>query len=65
MRLIAAGSDHVRKHGTKTRGEQYVAAIDVELWIVFACAIAFVVCGCILTAPKRNRLELRNDALDS
>ncbi|MGC1778697.1 MAG: hypothetical protein WBB34_12165 [Xanthobacteraceae bacterium] len=29
-------------------------AVDVVLWFILAAAIAFIGCGCMLTAPKRK-----------
>jgi hypothetical protein len=36
-----------------TPQEEEMTGIDLSLWIIFACAIAFVICGGILTNQPR------------
>jgi hypothetical protein len=38
--------------------------VDAELWLLFACTVAFLVCGCLFTAPRGESLKLRDNLFD-
>jgi len=36
-------------------------AVDVMLWLILAGMAAWIVCGCVFTAPRRKQASRRDD----
>lgn len=39
-------------------------AVDAELWLILAAAVALICCGCIFTARPKKPLYLRDAGFD-
>jgi hypothetical protein len=39
-------------------------AVDVVLWFILAAMVAWIYCGCVLTAPGKRQARLRHDPLE-
>jgi hypothetical protein len=39
-------------------------AVDVGLWFLLAATVAFIYCGCMLTAGKKKPLKLHGGTFD-
>ena len=39
-------------------------AVDVVLWFILAGMAAWIICGCVLTAPRKKRAKPHDAALE-
>lgn len=39
-------------------------AVDVMLWFILAGMAAWIVCGCVFTAPRRKQASSRDNTIE-